>query len=82
MHHLLGHIVLCEYMEVSSLVLYSNYLSISFEGQTAETFAETKPAPTLLLYPTPQKQYTIYGIHVLKMPTGMQSLHVHVYTHT
>ena len=60
----------------------SNYLSIDFEGQTAETFAETKPAPTLLLYPTPQKQYTIYGIHVLKMPTGMQSLHVHVYTHT
>ena len=56
MHHLLGHIVLCEYMEVSSLVLYSNYLSISFEGQTAETFAETKPAPTLLPYPTLQKQ--------------------------
>ena len=34
----------------------SNYLSISFEGQTAEMFAETKPAPTLLPYPTPQKQ--------------------------
>ena len=34
----------------------SNYLSTAFEGQTGETFAQTKPAPTLLPYPTPQKQ--------------------------
>ena len=52
-------LVLCEYMEVSSLVLYSNYLSISFEGQTAEMLAETKPAPTLLPYPTLQKQLNL-----------------------
>ena len=42
-----GSVVLATKLEKCS----SNYL-ISFEGQTPETFAQTKPAPTLLPYPT------------------------------